>query len=478
MRKLGKKNRVLFVILSLISILLIIIFIYVILYMVGKEKNIFELKKNSYLFNSDYEIFEIQDNLKIKKSFDGYFYLKEKRKSKKLGKNVILDNYGNHRLYLYGTIYQVFTDGSIEKLSFENKVLKNPPTKFFKLGDRKYLMVDDNISSSDSSINTSGYLIVDINKEGNATLVNDKMNIKTINPIVLYGSTFDFDIANEMLIYHNQKIDLKNIIGSSNKYKKENKKEKKKENDNKTSTTDNTSSSNQNTSDYYENYLKDVINSYNNLYNSVSNINDSVATKVNKGDIYYEFSKWAVMKNILVSSTSITINYNIYDPNDEYSSVFVYVTDKKNYDKRIELNKNATSMSITNLDPNERYVINFGYVLSEDGREEVIDVSTVTTKTPNIELKITRVMKNKVYYTINMDDKFTLLNSDLVLYNRDSKQMIKKDNINNITKEYNGVIEYDSDINPNIQLKLENMCYNISNNKCIGYLNNNVSDAL
>ena len=473
MRKLGKKNRVLFVILSLISILLIIIFIYVILYMVGKEKNIFELKKNSYLFNSDYEIFEIQDNLKIKKSFDGYFYLKEKRKSKKLGKNVILDNYGNHRLYLYGTIYQVFTDGSIEKLSFENKVLKNPPTKFFKLGDRKYLMVDDNISSSDSSINTNGYLIIDINKEGNATLVNDKMNIKTINPIVLYGSTFDFDIANEMLIYHNQKIDLKNIIGSSNKYKKDTSKDNKKDIKN-----DDKEDNSQDNSDYYSKYLKDVINSHNNLYNSVSNINESVASKVNKGDVYYEFSKWAVMKEILFSSTSITINYNIYDPNDEYSSVFVYVTDKKTYDKKFELSKNSTSFSITNLNPSERYHINFGYVLNNQTNEEIIDVATVTTKSPSIELKISKVMKNKIYYTINMDDKFKILASDLVLYNRDTKEIIKKDSISNIIDKYENVIEYDSNIYPNIQLKLENMCYNISNNKCIGYLNNNVSDAL
>ena len=473
MRKLGKKNRVLFVILSLISILLIIIFIYVILYMVGKEKNIFELKKNSYLFNSDYEIFEIQDNLKIKKSFDGYFYLKEKRKSKKLGKNVILDNYGNHRLYLYGTIYQVFTDGSIEKLSFENKVLKNPPTKFFKLGDRKYLMVDDNISSSDSSINTNGYLIIDINKEGNATLVNDKMNIKTINPIVLYGSTFDFDIANEMLIYHNQKIDLKNIIGSSNKYKKDTSKDNKKDIKN-----DDKEDNSQDNSDYYSKYLKDVINSHNNLYNSVSNINESVASKVNKGDVYYEFSKWAVMKEILFSSTSITINYNIYDPNDEYSSVFVYVTDKKEYDKKFELSKNSTSFSITNLNPSERYHINFGYVLNNQTNEEIIDVATVTTKSPSIELKISKVMKNKIYYTINMDDKFKILASDLVLYNRDTKEIIKKDSISNIIDKYENVIEYDSNIYPNIQLKLENMCYNISNNKCIGYLNNNVSDAL
>ena len=212
MRKLGKKNQVLFIILSLITVFMIAIFIYVIMLMLRKGNNTYELKKNSYLYNSDYEIIDVQGGLKLKKSFDGNYYLKDNRKSTKLGKNVILDNYGNHRLYLYGTLYQVFTDGSIEKLSKETKVLKTPPTKFFKLGDRKYLMVDDNISSSDSSIKTSGYLIVEINKQGNATLVNDKMNIKTINPIVLYGSTFDFDIANEKLIYHNQEIDLKNII--------------------------------------------------------------------------------------------------------------------------------------------------------------------------------------------------------------------------------------------------------------------------
>ena len=87
-------------------------------------------------------------------------------------------------------------------------------------------------------------------------------------------------------------------------------------------------------------------------------------------------------------------------------------------------------------------------------------------------------MKNKIYYTINMDDKFKILASDLVLYNRDTKEIIKKDSISNIIDKYENVIEYDSNIYPNIQLKLENMCYNISNNKCIGYLNNNVIGSI
>ena len=76
MRKLGKKNQVLFIILSLITVFMIAIFIYVIMLMLRKGNNTYELKKNSYLYNSDYEIIDVQGGLKLKKSFDGKYYLK------------------------------------------------------------------------------------------------------------------------------------------------------------------------------------------------------------------------------------------------------------------------------------------------------------------------------------------------------------------------------------------------------------------
>ena len=73
MRKLGKKNQILFIILSLITVFMIAIFIYVIMLMLRKGNNIYELKKNSYLYNSDYVIIEVQGSLKLKKSFDGNY---------------------------------------------------------------------------------------------------------------------------------------------------------------------------------------------------------------------------------------------------------------------------------------------------------------------------------------------------------------------------------------------------------------------
>ena len=75
MRKLGKKNQVLFIILSLITVFMIAIFIYVIMLMLRKGNNTYELKKNSYLYNSDYEIIDVQGGLKLKKSLCHFLYL-------------------------------------------------------------------------------------------------------------------------------------------------------------------------------------------------------------------------------------------------------------------------------------------------------------------------------------------------------------------------------------------------------------------
>ena len=45
-------------------------------------------------------------------------------------------------------------------------------TKFYKLADRKYLVVDKDIKTSDGLLSTNEFLMIDLDKVGNATLVN------------------------------------------------------------------------------------------------------------------------------------------------------------------------------------------------------------------------------------------------------------------------------------------------------------------
>ena len=66
-----------------------------------------------------------------------------------------------------------------------------------------------------------GDLMVDLDKVGNATLTNHKVNLKTFSETEIVTSNYTFDIANEILTYGSDIIDLKKIIGSTNTYTKE-----------------------------------------------------------------------------------------------------------------------------------------------------------------------------------------------------------------------------------------------------------------
>ncbi len=65
--------------------------------------------------------------------------------------------------------------------------------------------------------------MVIIDKLGNALLLNNEINAKTINEMIISTDEFSFDVANESLVYDNENIDLKKIIGSTNEHVKQEK---------------------------------------------------------------------------------------------------------------------------------------------------------------------------------------------------------------------------------------------------------------
>ena len=62
--------------------------------------------------------------------------------------------------------------------------------------------------------------MIDLDKVGNATFTNHKVNLKSFSASTIVTSNYTFDIANEILSYGSEKIDLKKIIGSTNNYTK------------------------------------------------------------------------------------------------------------------------------------------------------------------------------------------------------------------------------------------------------------------
>ena len=460
---------------TFIVLIIIGLFIFFFLRFSKIDTNKYDLSVGSTFYNDDFNYYTIEKESYLSQKFDGNYYLYQKESNKtikeKVGSNPVVYNKGDYKVYLYGSAYQVLSNGNVEFVSEVTEIPKNSPTKFYKLGDRKYLIVDSSLKTVDGSIKTSGYLIIELDKQGNATFANNELNIKTIKPVILKGTTMSFDIANEKLLYGKKEINLKNIIGSTNLYKAPDttEDEKKKESNNSTEGGNNTESNESAVSggsgegdiSYYDDYLKNVIYSVNNLTNSITEVNDKTDNSIKKGEIYYDFSKYIALKSVSSSVTSITVNYSVVDSNNEYQSVFIELDDNVGNSTKYYLNKNEITYTIRDLDIDHTYTLSFGYKLVAESDEVVEDVVNVKTKLPTCSVSVSKVTYNSLIYNVKITTEYKYDSGTIHLYADSIDSASQNVNMDSAATEkgYTGVLKFSQlgDINT---LKLENLVYN------------------
>ena len=455
MRKLGRKNRKLFIILVFLVFLAISLFSYFIFYASHAEVEEYTLAEKSVLYDINNNYLSLETSSILKKGFDGNYYITASvgEDNYKIGKNAVVYNSDDYQMYIYGLTYQVYEDGSVRKIEKQETIVKSSGPFFYKLDDRKYLMVDSKIFSEDKSIDTTEYLIIELDKQGNATLTNHAINVKTINPLILKGSKYDFDVVHEKLIVGEKTIDLKNIIGSTNEYV-----DKDYEID--YSKEENTA---ENISDYYNDYLNKVVDSFTNLYDSVGNINN--ANKDENDDVYLDLTRWISLNKVTSGITNVTLNYTVFDPNNEYSQVFLEFRPANSDEDytRIYLSKEQTNYTIYGLNYNQEYTIHFGYILAANIDEYqtsiVSDAVKVKTKMPEINLKIQKVTSSRIYYVITFDNNYALDSAIVSLYSDNGllKEIsLTKDMI--IEGKYQDFFEYEN-LGFLVEVRMNNIVY-------------------
>lgn len=457
MRKnLKVQNTFQFIIITVITIAIIAMFILVINFFTKFDNKTYDIASNSNTYTSDLELIKTSKPSKMKMSFDGTYKLTSiddmLKKTYNLGKNVVMTNNSTSIINLYGTYYEIDTDGDVKKMIKSNKVDKLGGAKLYKIADRKYLVIDKKIFSSDGSINTKDYLIIEIDKKGNATLYNDYINVKEINPMIISTSAFDINIAKETMVMQDKEINLKKVIGSTNLYKEkeskestnEDKQDKDKSRDKEDNSISNETINNttdyllnknkslerqiQKQNDYYSNYFKTVKSSFNNLNSSLKNTNKQaydiqVDNNRTKSSIKnYDLSRWISIGIVEPYVTSIKVNYSIFDPNNEYKTVYIDVNDGSN-SQHIIINKEQSSTMIRNLTPSTEYKLTLGYSLSVDGENTTNytnDVLNVKTLSPSYELNVTRVSSKGIYFHIKVDKEYEVESGKLNLYSDDA----------------------------------------------------------
>lgn len=427
-KKKTKNNNPLFILLIIIIIVVVALFVYFIYLFSTYDKKEYDVSTGSVVYDKNSEYVKVKGDAYIAQKFDKNYYLYEKindeTRKYNLGKNAVVYDENDMYVYIYGTAYQVISTGSVDTLKGQTKVVKSSPTKFFKLEDRKYVMVDKNIRTSGSDVlNTPDYVIINLDKKGNPSFANHLVDFKTISQTTVVGSMFSFDVANEKLIVDKTEIDLKNVIGSSNEYEPP-KKEAVDYTDEKLEALQNKLEENADTIvGYYDQYFKDVINSVNNLTTSVIGANNNAMIGVNKSDTYYDFVKWLALKSVSARVTTIEVEYSIFDPSDEYQVVYLVVdgpdNTKDENGKDVDtvyhaLNKNDSKYVIRNLKPDTPYVVSLSYTKVGSVEEEVEDSVVVTTKKSDYSLTVTKITYREVDTPDGPKPKYTL-NYEMVL---------------------------------------------------------------
>lgn len=407
LRKYDLRNKRSFLIVGIIAIILIVIFSFFI-YKFIKIGNVeYKLDSGTVIMDNNNDSMVLKENATLKMKWTGNYYLKfdDSKKEEVLSPNVI--SYDDGKIYLYGKFFEVRNNDDIVITKDETKIDNISTPRFYKIEDRKYLLVSGSIISSDSQISANDFLLVELDKSGNAKLTNNKVNLKTISKTTLVTSTYEFDINNELLKFGDDTIDLKKIIGTSNQYK---------EDDSKGSgdgtedgTGDGTGTGNGGGNETGQTNTGNVVTPdskgevVNNKDNKINNDNKPDDTKKPQATV-------TSVVGVTASYNNINANYVIYDPYNNYTSTFVEVRNSSGaLIKKVNMSKSGNSVILDNLDYNSTYTLLFKYSYTENGEEKYNTYyeETVNTKSPKYYITLNKVsnISKTVSYNVNLDNR-------------------------------------------------------------------------
>lgn len=401
----NKRNIVIIMVLSLLVIGIFSLFIYRYMKSLGVSYEISagsvvqDIKKNYVVVDSDSE-------LKIR--WNDNYYLMYQDQQVDLGKKVISYNTITGQMNLYGSVYKILDNGQVLKTEGETILENVTQTSFYKLADREYLLVDRVIVSEDRSIEASNYLLVELDKLGNAKISNNSLNLKTISPTILVTSAYTFDIAEEILAYGDMKIDLKKIIGSTNAYDPV--KEETPDDDDQGG---NAGSGNNGVSNIGTGTSQGQGQGSD---NTVINKKDDLLSEVTDIEEIKKKTKMTSVVRVFEGLTQVDFDYVIYDPYNEYQSLYVEVT-KDTVVEKIELNKNETHLVVDGLIPGREYKFKFVYttvVLDENDDSLIVsntfDEMTLKTKMPSYTIGVQKISKvsDTLTYRVKLDENYNI----------------------------------------------------------------------
>lgn len=401
-----KNNKIIFSVFALLVTLILVLFGTILYERIIKKNETYSIPENSFAYDINNNYFTVDASARVYKKWDELYYLSYSSNNqtyeKELGVDNVIYNEQENKLYVFGDNYEVLANGDVV---YNEKYLEIPLNNesFYKLDDRKYLVVSPSITTEASEedaniITTKKYLIVEMDKSGNFLLLNNELNLKILGTKNLIFGGNVFDVAHETLTINNQVINLKKINGSTNEYK-----DKVVEEDN---------NGNGNVT-IINNGGSDVVNNYGGGGTTV--INNGGGGGGNSGEL--NLLKTIQLTSVVTYPSYIDVYYSVVDPRNEYVSVFLKI-EGNDYSEKIILSKNLTRYRIRNLNTSSLYKISLCYSYYDEGKdvqEEIVNVVSATTKSINSSIKVNKINSNSINFTVFFDSSYAFESSYVVL---------------------------------------------------------------
>ena len=434
------KNSLLFVIFILIILLIVTILIISVYNTKQNTLEQYKVSLNNVLYDDEYNFISLEDDAVLKKEWDSNFYLHASKNVKySLGTEAILYDKSKRQISIYGKVYQVFSNGDVVESDDKTTISKVDDFQFFKLNDRKYLIIGNKITGP--SISTNDYLMVSIDKAGNASLLNHSVNIKTINPLDLYIGDRKFDVANEKLIVGENSIDLKKINGSTNEYVEGGNKH----NASLPGQTTNSNGTSNSSGSGIINSIEELLNSsdfsnsgssggtvisnkvYKDIVNQIITLSGMIPSSTNKTSLYKNIS----LRDVSIGASYIDVYYSIVDPENKYRNAFLVVQDADDLYfeandseefvvdcdsvKCINLNKDDSTQRVLGLTPGQEYVVSLHYLEGEKSVSQVADVVNVVTQVNPTLVRIVQKDAHTYTYNVKLYNEYAFNYADVLL---------------------------------------------------------------
>lgn len=442
MRKLNGRNKIFIIIFSIIVVVMIVILVSAVGIAQKNGSTVYSVSNNSIVFDSETNLIDTSKGGSIKQRWNGtYYYLDIEDVEYELGDIPVVYEKSKDKIEIFGQNYLVNKDGSIIEGEEFTEITNYSETQFYKLADREYLIVSPEIYTEDKSIYASKYLLVYLDKKGNASVLNDSINLKTINPLTLVFDKYKFDIANEKLLIDTKNIDLKQVIGSTNEYKEK----EHHMNDEVDLDYENLADQYNSLVESFQQYIDDstlFIDAANTIFaNANFNVTNSIVQGTtnsgNTANNLTNITKMVSLRGAIANSTHIDVTYAVSDVGDQYQVVYLLVTgiiDGEETTEKVLLDKYGSTYRIPKLSPRHEYTISLGYIervkdlagewILQDQVEDTINVRTIK---PDISIKIDKISKGYVHFTFKMKEEYALEGGSIALYAGD--QYVNRINI-------------------------------------------------